>query len=115
MQVAPTHDGIARKLRDPLAWSIARPGTEYHIEPSDQHTPADLDPHVSRITDDKFSARIVTLDAEANAMRESLTNGHLLIGLFAAAMIGVICVATAIGAVTRIPAIEQQLAYDARV
>jgi hypothetical protein len=115
MQSLPTHDRIAREPRDPFAWSIARPGSEYHIKSSDQHTPADLDPHVSRITDEQFSARIVTLDAVANAMRERLTNGHLLIGLFAAAMIGVICVATTLGAVTRIPAIEQQLAYDARV
>jgi hypothetical protein len=48
-------------------------------------------------------------------MRARLTRGHLMIGLFAAAMIGVICVTTAIGVATRIPEIEQQLAYDARV
>jgi hypothetical protein len=106
---------MTRKPRDPVTWSIARPGAEYEIEPVTQQPPEDLDPHLARITDDRFSVRIITLDAEADALRERLTRGHLLIGLFAAAMLGIVCFATVIGAASRIPAIEQQLADAARV
>lgn len=106
---------LDRQTRDPFAWSLARPGSEYVIEPVVQHPPADLDPHLARISDDRLAVRIITLEADADAMRERVTTGHLLIGLFAAAMLGVVCIATVIGAGSRIPAIEQQLADAARI
>lgn len=114
MQTALTQP-MTRKPRDAFAWSLHSPGAEYRIEPVAHHPPQDLDPHLSSITDDRFSARIVALDADANDLRERLTRGHLLIGLFAAAMLGIVCVATVIGTATRLPAIEQQLADAARV
>lgn len=95
-------------------WSLERPGAEYHIAPISETIPADLDPHLSHLADERPQIRKIRLQSNADAFSEMRTRCHLIIGLAACAAIAALCIATAVSTSIRIPEIERQLAYQAR-
>ncbi|WWT40042.1 hypothetical protein [Nostoc phage Nsp-JY10] len=106
---------LSPQLRSPYDWSLDQPGSAYYIEPVSDTVPADLDPHLAHLADDRPQIRVVTLHGNADAFSEMRTRCNLIIGLAACAAIAVLCVATAVSTSMRIPEIERQLAMQARI
>lgn len=97
-----------RQPRDPYDWSMALPGSEYHIGPLVQHPPPDLDPHLAYARQPVQIRLASTRESRMELARD------MMIGIGVAGIFVAIAVATIAGAAIRLPAIEQQLADAAR-
>lgn len=96
--------------RDPYDWSLARPGEEFHIGAMIQHPPEHLDLHVSGYATVPLQIRFEeTRQARMEAARCTM------IGIAASACLMVLAITAFAGAAIRLPAIEQQLADNARI
>ncbi len=100
---------VTRQPRDPYDWNLARPGDEFHIGAMVQRPPEHLDPHVTGYATVSLQIRFEeTRQARMEAAR------YTMIGIAASACLMVLAITAFAGAAIRLPAIEQQLAYDAR-
>ncbi|THV13753.1 hypothetical protein [Rhizobium rhizophilum] len=95
--------------RDPYDWSLARPGSEYHIEPVIQHPPPDLDTHLA------YARTPLSIRLAASRPTRTEHARATMIGFAAATFLAALAILTITAAAIRLPAIEQQLADAARV
>lgn len=100
---------VTRQSRDPYDWSLARPGEELHTGATVRHPPEHLDPHATGYATVPVQIR---LDDERQTLIDAAR--YTMIGIAASVLLFSLGVAAIGGAVIRLPAIEQQLAYDAR-
>lgn len=96
--------------RDPFGWSLARPGDELHIGSMVDHPPQHLDPHLTPC----FATVPLQIRFEETRQARLEAARHTMLGMAFAACLMAIAVSAFAGAAMRLPAIEQQLAYDAR-
>lgn len=101
---------VTRQPRDPLAWSLARPGEELYIGAMVRHPPEHLDPDLTPC----FATVPMQIRFEETRQARIDAARHTMIGMAFAACLMAIAVSAFAGAALRLPAIEQQLAYDAR-
>lgn len=99
-----------RHPRDPFAWSLARPGDELHISSMVEHLPEHLDPHLTPC----FATVPMQIRFEETRQARLEAARHTMLGVAFAACLIAIAVSAFASAAMRLPAIEQQLAYDAR-
>lgn len=99
---------LTREPRSVYDWSLDRSAASYYIEPVSELPPPDLDPHLAPVTvrplirlEDSRPDRIEYVRAQ-------------MIGLTAATLLLVLSLTAFTAAAIRLPAIEQQLAYQAR-
>ncbi|MFN3833760.1 MAG: hypothetical protein ACK4SQ_16160 [Allorhizobium sp.] len=99
---------LTRQRRPVYDWSLDRSDAAYYIEPVGDTLPPDLDPHLAPATVRPLIRLEDTREERLEHMRA------LMIGWTAATLLLVLSLTAFTAAAIRLPAIEQQLAYDAR-
>lgn len=99
---------ITREPRPVYDWSLDRSEASYYIEPVSDLLPPDLDPHLAQAT----VRPLIRLEDSRPERIEHMR--ALMIGWTAATLLLVLSLTAFTAAAIRLPAIEQQLAYQAR-
>lgn len=99
---------LTREPRPVYDWSLDRSEASYYIEPVSDVLPPDLDPHLALAT----VRPLIRLEDSREARLEHMR--ALMIGWAAATLLLVLSLTAFTAAAIRLPAIEQQLAYQAR-
>lgn len=99
---------LTREPRPVYDWSLDRSEASYYIDPVSDLLPPDLDPHLAPVT----VRPLIRLEDSRPDRIEYMR--ALMIGWSAATLLLVLALTSFTAAVIRLPAIEQQLAYQAR-
>lgn len=99
---------LTREPRAVYDWSLDRTEASYYIDPVSDLLPPDLDPHLAQAT----VRPLIRLEDSREARFEHMR--ALMIGWTAATLLFVLSLTAFTAAAIRLPAIEQQLAYQAR-
>lgn len=99
---------LTREPRSVYDWSLDRSGSSYYIEPVSDVLPPDLDPHLAAAT-----VRPLIRLEDGREARLELLRAQML-GWTAATLLLALALTAFTAAAIRLPAIEQQLAYQAR-
>lgn len=99
---------LTREPRPVYGWSLDRSEASYYIDPVSDLLPPDLDPHLAAAT----VRPLIRLEDSREARLEHMR--ALMIGWTAATLLFVLSLTAFTAAAIRLPAIEQQLAYQAR-
>lgn len=99
---------LARQSRQAHEWSLDHSDAAFYIEPVGDILPPDLDPHLAPVAVRPLIRLEDTRPERLEHMRA------LMIGWTAATLLLVLAVTSFAAAAIRLPAIEQQLAYQAR-
>ena len=99
---------LTRQPRPVYDWSLDRSDAVFHIDPICETLPPDLDPHLAPAT-----VRPLIRLQDSREMRIEQLRSQML-GWTTAVLLAALSVTAFTAAAIRLPAIEQQLAYDAR-
>lgn len=99
---------LTRQPRPVYDWSLDRSDAAFYIEPVSDFPPPDLDPHLAPVT-----VRPLIRLQDSREMRLEQLRSQML-GWTTAVLLVALSLTAFTAAAIRLPAIEQQLAYDAR-
>jgi hypothetical protein len=108
-QNAPAPQEASLNARPAYDWSLDRSDAAYYIDPVGDLPPPDLDPHLVPVT----IRPLIRLEDSRETRMEQMRS--LMIGWTAAGLLAVLALTAFTAAAIRLPAIEQQLAHNARI